>query len=120
MIILVARQKNLRQSKPNSSFRRLPAVGDPGPARIVPRVTGPGRPDKNMNIKIMERDPQRLLDMAKDFGLKILPDQPIAMMQTAIVSAYLQQLDKETRRTMRYKKQRRHKNGVGIDSDFDL
>jgi hypothetical protein len=73
-----------------------------------------------MRIKIAETDPQRLLAMAKDFQIKILPDQPVEMMQTAIISAYLQELDRETRRAMRDKKQGKHKNGVGVDSDFDL
>jgi hypothetical protein len=73
-----------------------------------------------MQINIMERDPQRLLAMAKDFQIKILPDQPVAMMQAAITSAYLRELDRETRRAMRDKKQGKHKNGVGVDSDFDL
>lgn len=73
-----------------------------------------------MHIKIMERDPQRLLAMAKDFQINILPDQPVAMMQAAIIGAYLQELDRETRRAMRDKKQGKHKNGVGVDSDFDF
>ena len=73
-----------------------------------------------MPIKVMESNPQRLLAMAKDFQIKILPDQPIEIMKTAIISAYLQELDRETRRAMRDKKQGKHKNGVGVDSDFDF
>jgi hypothetical protein len=73
-----------------------------------------------MGLKIAETDTQRLLAMAKDFQIKILPDQPIEMMHTAIISAYLRDLDRETRRVMRDKKQGKHKNGVGVDSDFDL
>jgi hypothetical protein len=57
-----------------------------------------------MIIKIAETDPQRLLAMAKDFQINILTDQPIAMMQAAIISAYLQELDRETRRALRDKK----------------
>lgn len=72
-----------------------------------------------MPVKIMESNPQRLLAMAKDFRINILQDQPIAVMQAAIISAYLQELDRETRRIESNRK-RKFKNGVGVDSDFDF
>lgn len=72
-----------------------------------------------MPIKVMESNPQRLLAMAKDFRINILQDQPIAVMQAAIISAYLQELDRETRR-IEHNRKRKLKNVVGIDSDFDF
>lgn len=57
-----------------------------------------------MRIKIMEKDPARLRAMAEDFGVKVPQGQTIEMMEIAIASAYLNEINAETRRAMRAKK----------------
>ena len=57
-----------------------------------------------MRIKIMEKDPARLRAMAEDFGVKVPQGQTVEMMQIAIASAYLNEINAETRRAMRAKK----------------
>ena len=57
-----------------------------------------------MRIKIMEKDPARLRAMAEDFGVKVPQGQTVEMMQIAIASAYLNEINAETRRAMRVKK----------------
>lgn len=57
-----------------------------------------------MRIKIMEKDSARLRAMAEDFGVKVPQGQTVEMMQIAIASAYLNEINAETRRAMRAKK----------------
>ena len=57
-----------------------------------------------MRIKIMEKDPARLRAMAEDFGVKVPQGQTVEMMEIAIASAYLNEINAETRRAMRAKK----------------
>ena len=57
-----------------------------------------------MRIKIMEKDPARLHAMAEDFGVKAPEGQAIELVQIAIASAYLNEINAETRRAMRVKK----------------
>ena len=57
-----------------------------------------------MRIKIMEKDPARLRAMAEDFGVKVPQGQTVEMMEIAIASAYLNEINAETRRAMRVKK----------------
>lgn len=57
-----------------------------------------------MRVKIMEKDPQRLLSMAQDFGVKVFKGQSIELMQIAIGSAYINEINAEARRAMRDKK----------------
>ena len=57
-----------------------------------------------MRIKIMEKDPARLRAMAEDFGVKVPQGQTVEMMEIAIASAYLNEINAETRRAMRDKK----------------
>lgn len=57
-----------------------------------------------MRIKIMEKDPARLRAMAEDFGVKVPTDQSVELIQLAIASAYLNEINAETRRAMRAKK----------------
>lgn len=57
-----------------------------------------------MRIKIMEKDPARLHAIAEDFGVKVPPGQSIEMMEIAIASAYLNEINAETRRATRAKK----------------
>ena len=57
-----------------------------------------------MRINIMEKDPARLRAMAEDFGVKVPQGQTVEMMEIAIASAYLNEINAETRRAMRVKK----------------
>lgn len=57
-----------------------------------------------MRVKIMEKDPQRLLLIAEDFGVKVLKGQPAEILQVAITSAYLNEINAEARHTARDKK----------------
>lgn len=57
-----------------------------------------------MRIKIMDKDPARLRAMAEDFGVKVPQGQTVEMMEIAIASAYLNEINAETRRAMRAKK----------------
>ena len=57
-----------------------------------------------MRIKIMDKDPARLRAMAEDFGVKVPQGQTVEMMEIAIASAYLNEINAETRRAMRVKK----------------
>ncbi len=57
-----------------------------------------------MRIKIMEKDQNRLVAMAEDFGIKVFYGQSIELIQLAIASAYLNEINAETRRAMRDKK----------------
>ena len=57
-----------------------------------------------MRIKIMEKDPARLRAMAEDFDVKVPQGQTVEMMEVAIASAYLNEINAETRRAMRAKK----------------
>jgi hypothetical protein len=55
----------------------------------------------------METDPVRLAAMAKDYGVRVVAGQAVAVTQVAIADVYLRELDAETRRAMRAMRERR-------------
>jgi hypothetical protein len=54
-----------------------------------------------MRVRLMEKDPERLRQIAKDWGVKTLPGQAPGLVAVAIASAYRRELEAETRRAMR-------------------
>ena len=53
-----------------------------------------------MRVRLMEKDPERLRQIAEDWGVKSLPGQAPEIVAVAIASAYRRELEAEERRAM--------------------
>lgn len=74
---------------------------DPGPARMSPQRSRAGESENPVRIKIMEKDPARLQLMAQDFGVKAPKGQDIGLVHIAIASAYINEINAETRKALK-------------------
>lgn len=53
-----------------------------------------------MRVRLMEKDPERLRQIAADWGVKSPPGQSAEVVAVAIASAYRRELEAEERRAL--------------------